>query len=122
MISTPEPLKNHHSAHTAKMVAQSQQNDLQVGPQGCPESVDPWSKCILDPSRGIGFTLSPLPPFPAGPLPSQMLENFVKCTDRKTYDFARVLEAASVPQASFGDFLTFFDWDSDPGQKHAQND
>ena len=39
MISTPEPLKNHHSAHTANMVAQSQQNDLQMGPQGNPESI-----------------------------------------------------------------------------------
>ena len=39
MISTPEPLKNQHSAHTANMVAQSQQNDLQVGTQGNPESI-----------------------------------------------------------------------------------
>ena len=39
MISTPEPLKNHHSGHTPNMVAQSQQNDLQAGPQGCPESI-----------------------------------------------------------------------------------
>ena len=39
MISTPEPLKNHHSAHTTNMVAQSQQNDVQVGPQGNPESI-----------------------------------------------------------------------------------
>ena len=39
MISTPEPLKNDHSAHTANMVAQSQQNDLQVDPQGNPESI-----------------------------------------------------------------------------------
>ena len=39
MISTPEPLENHHSAHTPNMVAQSQPNDLQVGPQGNPESI-----------------------------------------------------------------------------------
>ena len=49
-----------------------------VGPRRLPKSrqksVDPRSKCILDPFKGDRVYPIPLPPFPAEALPSQMLK------------------------------------------------
>ena len=69
------------------------------------KSVDPWSKCILDPVRGIGFTLSPYPLSLLDPLPARCSK-----TRKNTYKSQKCVFYTcfkSRPSSLWGSFWAF---------------